>query len=328
MTSKNLAQDNVTRLANTQKDSRLISQTKSKLTLLLVHEFTHQQSHWQNIFADHFQIQTANDGLTALKAILSGKVDVVLSSAELSGVTSLDICKFIKQHKSTEHIQIIFVSEHYSEREEAQALSLGAIDYIASDTLPKILFSRVKNHMKLVKHNKDLEQISKTDALTGIANRWWFDNQLELEWQAAIRGKGEISLIMIDIDNFKLYNDEFGHVQGDECLTLIAQCLATTQKRTQDLCARYGGEEFAVLLPFTDLAGAKKIARDLITSVNELNIVHAKQAKHHNVTISAGVASHSPVFENNKNFNIKDFIEQADVKLYQAKTYGRNQLCY
>ena len=76
--------------------------------------------------------------------------------------------------------------------------------------------------MKLVKHNKDLEQISKTDALTGIANRWWFDNQLELEWQAAIRGKGEISLIMIDIDNFKLYNDEFGHVQGDECLTLIA----------------------------------------------------------------------------------------------------------
>tara|TARA_R110002167_G_scaffold132972_3_gene317509 strand:- start:40775 stop:41761 length:987 start_codon:yes stop_codon:yes gene_type:complete len=328
MTSKNLAQDNVTRLASIQKNHQSIAKIKTKLTLLLVHEFTQQLSHWQNIFAEHFQIQTADDGLTALKAILSGKVDVVLSSAELSGVTSLDICKFIKQHKSTEHIQMIFVSQHYSQREEAQALSLGAIDYIASDTLPKILFSRVKNHMKLVKHNKDLEQISKTDALTGIANRWWFDNQLELEWQAAIRGKGEISLIMIDIDNFKLYNDEFGHVQGDECLTLIAQCLATTQKRTQDLCARYGGEEFAVLLPFTDLAGAKKIARDLIKSVNELNIVHAKQAKHHNVTISAGVASHSPVFENNKNFMIKDFIEQADVKLYQAKTYGRNQLCY
>ena len=327
MTSKNLAQDNVTRLANTQKDSRLISQTKSKLTLLLVHEFTHQQSHWQNIFADHFQIQTANDGLTALKAILSGKVDVVLSSAELSGVTSLDICKFIKQHKSTEHIQIIFVSEHYSEREEAQALSLGAIDYIASDTLPKILFSRVKNHMKLGKHNKDLEQISKTDALTGIANRWWFDNQLELEWQAAIRGKGEISLIMIDIDNFKLYNDEFGHVQGDKCLTLVAQCLATTKKRTKDLYARYGGEEFVVLLPFTDFSGAKKIARELVKSVDELNIVHAKKAKHRNVTISAGVASHRPVFENNESFTIKDFIEKADIKLYQAKTYGRNQFC-
>ncbi|UUO23608.1 diguanylate cyclase [Colwellia sp. M166] len=222
MTSKNLAQDNVTRLASIQKNHQSIAKIKTKLTLLLVHEFTQQLSHWQNIFAEHFQIQTADDGLTALKAILSGKVDVVLSSAELSGVTSLDICKFIKQHKSTEHIQMIFVSQHYSQREEAQALSLGAIDYIASDTLPKILFSRVKNHMKLVKHNKDLEQISKTDALTGIANRWWFDNQLELEWQAAIRGKGEISLIMIDIDNFKLYNDEFGHVQGDECLTLIA----------------------------------------------------------------------------------------------------------
>jgi diguanylate cyclase (GGDEF)-like protein len=322
-----ISQDNVYSITRSLAKNPSVTGEDNQLTLLLVHEFPHQLSHWRNIFSAHFQIQTANCGLTALKAILSGKVDVVLSSTELPEVTSFEVCKFIKQHKTTEHIQIIFVSDHYSEQEEAQALSLGAIDYVASDTLPKILFSRVKNHMKLIEHTKELEQVSKTDALTGIANRWWFDSQLELEWQAAIRGAGEISLIMIDIDNFKLYNDEFGHVKGDECLTLVAQCLVATEKRTKDLVARYGGEEFGVLLPFTDLNGAKKIAEDLVKSVNELNIPHAGNAKHPNVTISAGVASYSPTYEDKASFNTTDFINRADVRLYKAKSCGRNQFC-
>jgi len=321
------SKDNVYSIAPTIMNSELIPQEANQLTLLLVHEFEHQLIHWRSIFGTHFHIQSAADGLTALKAILSGKIDVVLSSTQLSGVTGFEVCKFVKQHKSTEHIQMIFVSEHYSEREEEQMLSSGAIDYIASDTLPKILFNRVKNHMKLIKHTKELEQVSKTDALTGIANRWWFDSQLELEWQAAIRGAGEISMIMIDIDHFKLYNDEFGHIKGDECITLVAQCLVATKKRTKDLVARYGGEEFVVLLPFTDLQGAKKIADDLVKSVNELNISHATKAKHNNVTISAGVASYSPTFEDKTNFGITDFINRADVRLYKAKTSGRNQFC-
>ncbi|ASP47865.1 GGDEF domain-containing protein [Cognaticolwellia beringensis] len=206
-------------------------------------------------------------------------------------------------------------------------LALGAIDYIASDTLPQILFNRVKNHIKLVKHTKELEQVSKTDGLTGIANRGCFDSQLALDWQMTMRAAGEISLIMIDIDHFKHYNDEFGHVKGDECLTLVAQCLVATKKRTTDLVARFGGEEFVVLLPFTDLQGAKKIAHNLVNDVNKLNISHAADAKHPNITISAGVVCHSPTFDAEINFAIKDFINQADVKLYQAKTYGRNQFC-
>jgi diguanylate cyclase (GGDEF)-like protein len=321
------SQDNVYAIASSLNQSDLALKSNTKLTLLLVNEFENQLIYWRNIFGNHFQIQTASDGLTALKAILNGNIDIVLSSTQLARMASADMCRFVKQHKSTEHIQMIFISDHYSEIEEEQMLALGAIDYIASDTLPKILFSRVKNHIKLVKHTKELELVSKTDALTGIANRFCFDSQLALDWQAVMRGAGEISLIMVDIDHFKHYNDEFGHLKGDDCLTLVAQCLVATIKRTTDLVARFGGEEFVILLPFTDLVGATKIANDLIKSVNELNIHHAANAKHHNITISAGVTSYSPTSKDETSLGAKEFINQADVSLYKAKTYGRNQVC-
>lgn len=320
--------NNVYDLKPTKKKLRLVAKNKAKLTLLLIHNFEHQIANWKNIFHGHFSIKTATDGVEALKIILDEKIDLIISSTELTGITGLEVCKFVKQHTTTEHIQMIFVSDHYSVIEEEQALSLGAIDYISAETKPKILFKRVKNQMKLVKHSKELEHVSKTDALTGIANRMWFDNQLKEDWQAAIRGEGEVSLIMIDIDHFKLYNDEFGHIKGDECLTKVAQCLVANNKRSNDLVARFGGEEFVVLLPFTDTEGAKKIAADLVKAVNELNIEHSPKASHKNVTISAGVASYSPNFANENNFGVKNFIERADLKLYQAKKHGRNQFCY
>lgn len=327
MASAPTSQNNISANVPNLSHSKLAKKSNTKLTLLLVNEFEKQLKHWRKVFGRHFHIQTAQDGLTALQAILKGNIDIVLASTQLAKMASADVCKFVKQHKSTEHIQMIFISDHYSEIEEEKMLALGAIDYIASDTLPKILFSRVKNHIKLVKHTKELELVSKTDALTGIANRYCFDSQLAIDWQAVMRGAGEISLIMVDIDHFKYYNDEFGHVKGDECLSLVAQCLAEKIKRTTDLVARFGGEEFVILLPFTDLAGAKKIANGLVKSVNELNIKHASNAKHHNITISAGVTSCSPTFIDETSSKVKAFINQADVSLYKAKIYGRNQVC-
>lgn len=320
--------NNVYDLKTANNKLHIIAQSKAKLTLLLIHKCEQQVADWKNTFYGHFSIITATDGMEALKIILDEKIDLILSSTELTGITGLEMCKFVKQHATTEHIQIILVSDNYSVIEEEQALSLGAIDYICAHAKLNILFNRVKNQMKLVKHNKELEYVCKTDALTGIANRMWFDNQLKKNWQAAIRSKGEVSLIMIDIDQFKLYNDEFGHIKGDECLTQIAQCLVANDKRSNDLVARFGGEEFVVLLPFTNIKGAKKMAADLIKAVNNLAIKHSSKASHKNVTISAGVTSYSPTFANENNFDVKNFIERADLKLYQAKKYGRNQFCY
>lgn len=317
-------------LPSIKKSLHLVSktQTKIKLTLLLVHEFEQQLAHWVNIFDNDYTVKTAVDTIGALKIILDEKIDLILSSAHLPDMSGLDVCKFVKQHVTTQHIQVLFVSDHYSEFEEEKALSLGAIDYISSETSANILFKRVKNHMKLVKRSKELEQVSKTDALTGLANRMSFDTQLKQEWQAAIRGESSVALIMIDIDNFKFYNDEFGHVKGDECLAQVAQCLASTKHRTKDFVARFGGEEFVMLLPYTDLEGAKKIAKNIVESVNNLNIPHSPKAKHRNVTISAGVTAYSPTYKNKADLNLSDFIKNADTKLYQAKKYGRNKYCF
>lgn len=310
------------------KELHLVAKSDTKLTLLLVHDIAYKYKQWQDIFSHDFNIKTASNGLEALKIILDENIDLILAPPQLSSLSGIDVCKFIKQHASTSHIQMIFVSEHYSELEEEQVLSLGALDYLTADTRPKILFNRVKNHMKLVKHSKQLEHVSKTDTLTGIANRMWFENQLHNDWQAAIRSGGEVSLIMIDIDHFKCYNDEFGHVKGDECLAAVAQCIKNIHHRANDLVARYGGEEFVVLLPFTDLEGAKKIAVDLVAAVQNLNIPHANNARHNLVTISAGIATCSPKFSQESDVDIKSFIEKADLKLYQAKEHGRNQFCY
>jgi diguanylate cyclase (GGDEF)-like protein len=328
MMLKNTAQKNVYPFTSAEKHIHISPINKAKLTLLLIHESERQLQQWIDIFDGQFSIKTATNGLEALKTILDDKIDLILSAVQLTSISGLDVCKFVKRNSSTAHIQIALVSEDYSELEEEQALASGAIDYILSDTQPNILFIRVKNQMKVIKHNKDLEHVSKTDALTGIANRMWFDKELKKEWQSTIRGEGEISIIMIDIDHFKLYNDEFGHVKGDECLRRVAQCLEATKKRSKDLLARFGGEEFVVLLPFTNLEGAKKIAAELVDSINKLKIAHAPKADHPNITISAGIASYSPTFDDKTNFGVKNFVERADIKLYQAKKYGRNKYCY
>lgn len=319
--------ENVYHLSSARKNLHIVPTARKKLTLLLIHENHEKLTQWTNIFDDDYSIQIASDAITALKLILDEKVDLILSSVQLPDISGLDVCKFVKQHITTQHIQMIFVSDHYSEFEEDEALSLGAIDYISSEVQANILFKRVKNHMKLVKRSKELEQVSRTDALTGIANRKCFDEKLKHAWKTAIRGGSSLALIMIDIDHFKLYNDEFGHVKGDECLVAVAKCLANGNYRSEDIVARFGGEEFIILLPFTDLEGASKIAQNIVKSISQLNIPQSQKAHYPQVTVSAGVTAYSPSYNQKTSCSMTELVKRADVKLYQAKQFGRNQFC-
>lgn len=197
-------------------------------------------------------------------------------------------------------------------------------------TLSEILHTGTLAGYLLVAHDtterKQLEEtllnLSYLDGLTGIANRRRFDERLEQEWRRASREQQKLTLIMVDIDYFKNYNDHYGHPAGDECLKKIAQVLHEASGRPGDLAARYGGEEFALILPNTTHAGGEKVAEQIRARVEALELPHARSEVSPWVTVSVGVTSHAP--GNKEDSNI--LLEGADRALYKAKQQGRNRV--
>jgi diguanylate cyclase (GGDEF)-like protein/PAS domain S-box-containing protein len=179
-----------------------------------------------------------------------------------------------------------------------------------------------KDITELRRYARNLENLSGTDALTSLANRRRFDEVLEREWRRAIRNGSSISLIMIDIDFFKAYNDRYGHLMGDECLRLVGSAIARAVQRPTDLSARYGGEEFACILPDTDLKAAIVVARKTLASVRALDIPHLSSSVTGHVTVSIGAATLIP----GEDESVSHLIESADRSLYQAKQGGRNRI--
>ena len=166
-----------------------------------------------------------------------------------------------------------------------------------------------------------LEEMAVTDGLTGLYNRRYFNDQLESEWRRCNRSGEPLSLIMLDIDFFKPFNDTYGHLVGDECLKSVAGTIRRSLLRGSDLPARYGGEEFCVLLPNTHLTGADTIARRICANIEHLGIPHNASGISRWVTLSGGIAACIPSVTDNP----KHLIEQADKALYRAKASGRNR---
>ncbi|WP_024930513.1 diguanylate cyclase [Methylophilus sp. OH31] len=164
------------------------------------------------------------------------------------------------------------------------------------------------------------EQASWEDRLTGIGNRRSFDANMATTWAQASRAKVPLSLMMVDVDFFKKFNDSYGHQAGDECLRQVASALDSCARRTGDSVTRYGGEEFAVVLFHTPLNEARNISDSMLTAVQKLNIRH-EQSTHQIVTISMGIATIVPTMEN----SMQQLIEEADKALYRAKENGRNR---
>jgi diguanylate cyclase (GGDEF)-like protein len=171
--------------------------------------------------------------------------------------------------------------------------------------------------------NAQLESLASVDGLTGIANRRSLDESLEREWRRAIRDKDTLSLLLIDIDYFKQYNDTYGHQAGDACLRSLTGAFTKVLQRPSDLAARYGGEEFALLLPHTDKAGAQRLAESVLRGVQELQISHEASAIGNTLTVSIGIATVAPW----QGINTSSLVAAADAALYDAKSQGRNRAC-
>lgn len=182
---------------------------------------------------------------------------------------------------------------------------------------------RKKTEEQLANLRRELEEMSYKDGLTGVANRRMFDSVLELEWSNARRSKQPLSLIMLDIDHFKEYNDHYGHIQGDDCLIRVARVLSGAATRSRDFIARFGGEEFVLVLPETDADAAQKVADRCRKQVFKEQIPHANSPVSNVLTVSLGVGTILPSHQDQP----LAFVEATDKKLYLAKQQGRNRIC-
>lgn len=181
---------------------------------------------------------------------------------------------------------------------------------------------RKKTEARLEELQKELEMMSFQDGLTGVANRRMFDSVLDLEWKAARQSEQPLSLIMLDIDYFKQYNDQYGHIRGDECLRRVARALAAVGARPRDFFARYGGEEFVLVLPGTDERAAALVADRCRAAIFKEQIEHEASAVSQILTISIGVGTILPTTRDDS----MAFVEKVDRRLYQAKQGGRNRI--
>lgn len=279
-------------------------------------------------------------------------LDLILLDIMMPDIDGIEVCKRINDSSHVSDIPVIIVTALNDSGFLERAFQAGAIDFITKPVKRLELLARVGSAIKLSKEkrmrivreqelektlklleetNKKFEKLATIDELTQLANRRLFDETMRGEWRRANRNGYNLSIILLDIDYFKNFNDAYGHQAGDECLKAIAKKLKFLMMRPGDFAARYGGEEFAVILPETDLRGAHSVAEKIRQGIEELKIPHCDSKVAQYVTVSLGVASADLKNcqggrDQATDDEIKILIEHADEALYKAKDNGRNTI--
>jgi len=298
-----------------------------KQTVLVVDDEPPNIQALGSLLKDEYRIQVANSGEKAL-AIVQDETqplpDLILLDIQMPGIDGYEVCRTLKEDPKTEGIVVIFVTARDATSDEEYGLKLGAVDYISKPISSAIVRARVDTHMNLKRKTDMLERFALLDGLTGIHNRRYFDEQLEKEVGRNIRENRPVSVIMMDIDHFKEFNDHYGHGAGDQCLKKVARALTDTLSRPGDTLCRYGGEEFVALLPGSDDDGAGVVAERLREAVEALSVAHEYSGVSNVVTLSLGIASKEPTGEEKS--TAESLLKLADEALYSAKRAGRNRV--
>jgi two-component system, chemotaxis family, response regulator WspR len=284
------------------------------------------------------------DAAKAHAAAATLRPTVILQDLVMPGSDGFDMIRLYRADEALRAVPVIVLSAKEDPKLKAHGFTVGANDYMVKLPDPLELLARIRYHslayisrlerdeafrflresqQKLANANVELQKLAALDGLTGIGNRRAFDEVVQREWQRGQRTRKPLSMLLCDVDRFKLYNDEFGHQAGDLCLKKVAAVLTEQLKRPADLAARYGGEEFAIVLPETDIEGALKLAEACRARLAALELEHPS-TEAGVVTISIGVASVVPAPEH----SATDLIEGADQALYAAKSEGRNRVCH
>jgi diguanylate cyclase (GGDEF)-like protein len=290
------------------------------------------------------QIFAADSGNEALKILLEEQIDIVLLDVQMPNMNGFEVAELMRSNTRTKDIPIIFVTAiNKEEKYIFRGYELGAVDYIYKPVNNEILKSKVHVFIRLNEQKriieektkalkekielleiaeKKLSQLARIDDLTGSLNRRGFEEEFHREWSRSILYRSFFSLIMIDIDDFKKYNDTYGHVEGDQCLIQVAKSIEKSLRRPFDEVARYGGEEFVVLLPDTNQNGVLRVAENIRASIEALKINNSDAPEAWYVTVSLGVVTTIPQIDQDK----EELLRRADQALYQAKDNGKNQI--
>ncbi|MGF6591530.1 diguanylate cyclase [Pseudomonas sp. 2835] len=271
------------------------------------------------------------------------KPTVILQDLIMPGLDGLTLVREYRNNPATQDIPIIVLSTKEDPLVKSAAFAAGANDYLVKLPDNIELVARIRYHSRsyltllqrdeayralrvsqqqLLDTNLVLQRLMNSDGLTGLSNRRHFDEYLELEWRRAMREQAQLSLLMIDVDYFKSFNDTFGHLAGDEALRKVAEAIRASCARPSDLPARYGGEEFALVLPNTSPGGARLVAEKLRQTVAAMNIAHTMPDPDSVLTVSIGLATLTPGIGS----HCRQLISAADKGLYLAKNNGRNQV--
>ena len=292
-----------------------------KNSLLIVDDEKSNILELKYILGQDYNIQVAKDGLDAIEVANEFLPDVILLDIIMPEMDGYEVITALKRSERTKSIPVIFVTGLDDAVDEEKGLVLGAADYISKPYRAAIVKLRVRNQIQILNYIHVIERLSAIDQLTDIPNRRCFDERLQIEWNRAIRDKTYICLLFLDIDNFKYYNDTYGHQHGDAALQMVAQVLMRELKRSVDFVARIGGEEFVVILSNTENDKALAIAERLRKNIEavQIPIVDGQSSS---ITVSIGVSTLIPSPDN----SVESFIRRADEALYSAKRAGRNRV--
>ncbi|MEH1827071.1 MAG: PleD family two-component system response regulator [Nostoc sp.] len=275
-----------------------------------------------------YQIAEAQNGIEALTVFKQLHPDIVLLDAIMPDLDGFECCTQLQLLDCNKHTPVLMITGLEDQESVDRAFAVGAMDYVTKPIHWPVLRQRVKRlieqsqlQQKLEAVNMELQRLVTIDGLTQVANRRRFEEYFNQEWQRLKREQRPLSLILCDVDFFKLYNDTYGHRIGDRCLQEIAQAIKDIIKRPGDLVARYGGEEFAVVLPNTDTEGATHVADRICHAVRTLAIPHQNSQVSPHVTISVGFTTEIPQADS----DLEEMIAAADRALYKAKAAGRDR---
>lgn len=296
-----------------------------KATILIVDDTPVNIQVLSGILKNDYHLKVANNGVKAIEIARSGeKIDLILLDIVMPGMDGYQVCRKLKDNSNTNKIPIIFVTARNDVDDEEAGFNLGAVDYIIKPFHPVIVKVRIRNQISLKLKSDLLEDLAQIDGLTQVYNRRHLNAQLPIIFEECWRWEKFFSLVMIDVDYFKNYNDNYGHGMGDLCLIEIAKCLKSHISLIKGaLIARYGGEEFVLVLPEIGISEAVSLLKIIIKSVENLQIHHDYSAVSDYITISAGLAILTS-FAAPSSFS--DMLAIADKALYLAKNNGRNQM--